>query len=132
MIVLAPGGWSEHRAQLTWMAPYRAVDGSACCGVNDCFKAQVTLLSKPTDEWVRVLVSALEDWHHQRSWINTVVVVPGRSIHRSEDAHAWYCSKGYFQTWNSAGEETNQVCYTDTSYTVRHECVRCIFVNFGA
>lgn len=125
-------GWSEHVPQLKWMAPYRAADGASCCGITDCFKAQVTLLSPPTEAWVRVFITALEDWQHQQHWVNTVVIVPGRSIHRSEDAQAWYCSKAHFQTWNSLGEETNEVCYTTNSYDVRSECVRCIFVNVGA
>jgi hypothetical protein len=131
-VLLAAHGWSEHVPQLEWMAPYRAADGGSCCGITDCFRAQVTLLSEPTDEFVRVLVSSVQDWDYRQVWVNTVVIVPGRSIYRSEDAQSWYCSNTYFQTWTAAGEETNQACYTDESYAVRTECVRCIFVNFGA
>jgi hypothetical protein len=81
-VLLAARGWSEHVPQLEWMAPYRAADGGSCCGITDCFRAQVTLLSEPTDEFVRVLVSSVQDWGHRQVWVNTVVIVPGRSIYR--------------------------------------------------
>jgi hypothetical protein len=91
-------GWSAHVPYLQWMAPYRAADGSACCDITDCFKAAVTLLSEPTGEMVRVLVSTVEDKQHQQVGVETVVVVPGRSIHRSEDAQSWYCTRAHFQS----------------------------------
>jgi hypothetical protein len=133
-LVALPGAvaWSEHVPQLKWMAPYRAADGGSCCGITDCLRAEVTLLSEPTEEMVQVLVSYLEDWYHRLFWVNTVVIVPGRSIHLSEDAHGWYCYKTHFQTWNTAGEEKSQACTTDEGYNVTGECVRCLFVNVGA
>jgi hypothetical protein len=132
IILFGSTGWSEHLPQLQWMAPYRAADGASCCGINDCFKAQVTLMSEPVNERVRVRVTSLEDWAHRQFWIHAEVVVPQSSIHRSQDEHSWYCSNRHFQTWNVFGETTNQICYTHESYEVRTECVRCIFLNVGA
>ena len=68
-------GWSAHVPHLQWMSPYRAADGSACCNIADCFKAAVTLLSEPTGEMVRVLVSTVEDTQHQQVLVQTVVIV---------------------------------------------------------
>jgi hypothetical protein len=124
--------WSAHVPHLQWMAPYRAADGSACCDITDCFKAAVTLLSEPTEEMVRVLVSTVEDTQHQQVGVQTVVVVPGRSIHRSEDAQSWYCTRAHFQSWNALGETTSQPCATAAGYRIISPCVRCIFVNVGA
>ena len=122
----------EHISLLKWMAPYRSANGASCCGVNDCFKAQVTLLSEPTAEYVSVLVRSLENWQHQKFLPNTVVIVPSKGIHHSEDSRSWYCSNLHFRTWNALGEETNQICYTDEGFKIISECVRCIFVNVGA
>ena len=124
--------WSAHVPQLQWMAPYHAADGSSCCGISDCMKAEITLLSEPTEEMVRVLVSMVEDDRQQYFSVQTVVVVPGRSIHRSEDAHSWYCTRSHFQSWTNRGETTSQPCVTDAGYRIISPCVRCIFVNFGA
>jgi hypothetical protein len=124
--------WSAHVPHLQWMAPYRAADGSACCDIADCFKAAVTVLSEPTEEMVRVLVSTVEDTQHQQVWVQTVVVVPGRSIHRSEEAQSWYCTRAHFQSWNALGETTSQPCATSAGYRIISPCVRCIFVDVGA
>jgi hypothetical protein len=131
-VLFGTSAWSDHIPQLKWMAPYRAADGASCCGINDCFKAQVTLMSEPVNERVRVRVTSLEDWAHRQFWINAEVIVPQSSIHRSQDEHSWYCSNRHFQTWNVFGETTNQICYSHESYDVRTECVRCIFLNVGA
>ena len=131
LTVFAALAWSAHVPQLQWMAPYRAADGSACCDITDCLQAQVTLLSTPTDEMVRVLVKRLEDPQHRQHEINTEVMVPRGSIHRSEDAHDWYCTKAHFQSWNALGETTNQACVTGTGYRITSPCVRCIFINVG-
>lgn len=131
LVVLVALAWSAHVPQLQWMAPYRSADGSACCDITDCLRAQVTLLSTPTDEMVRVLISWLEDHNHRQHGVNTVVVVPKNSIHRSEDAHGWYCTKSHVQSWNVLGETTNQACVTDAGYRITSPCVRCIFVNVG-
>jgi hypothetical protein len=117
--------------QLQWMAPYRAADGSACCGITDCLKAEITLLSAPTEEMVRVLVRMVGDGRPGQFSAQTVVIVPGRSIHRSEDAHSWYCTKSHFQSWNANGETTNQPCVAATGYRIITPCTRCIFVNVG-
>ena len=130
-VLFGATGWSEHIPQLKWMAPYRSADGASCCGINDCFKAQVTVMSEPVNERVRVLVTSLEDWAHRQFWIHAEVIVPLSSIHRSQDEHSWYCAKRHFQTWNIFGEKTNRTCYTHESYEVRTECVRCIFLNVG-
>lgn len=122
----------EHIALLKWMAPYRSANGASCCGVNDCFRAQVTLVSEPAAEYVSVLVHSLENRQHQKFLPNAVVIVPSKSIHRSEDSHSWYCSNLHFRTWNALGEETNQSCYTDKGFKIISECARCIFVNVGA
>ena len=131
LTVLAALAWSAHVPHLQWMAPYRSADGSACCDITDCLPAQVALLSTPTDEMVRVLVKRLEDPQHRQHEINTEVMVPRGSIHRSEDAHDWYCTKAHFQSWNALGETTNQACVTDTGYRITSLCVRCIFINVG-
>jgi hypothetical protein len=81
---------------------------------------------------VRVLVSALEDDQHRQFWVQTVVVVPGRSIHRSEEAQGWYCTKSHYQSWNALGETIAQPCVTAAGYRVISPCVRCIFVSTGA
>ena len=65
-VLFGSTGWSEHLPQLNWMAPYRAADGASCCGMNDCFKAQLTVMSEPVNEWVRVRVTSLEDWAHRQ------------------------------------------------------------------
>jgi len=129
--VLQALAWSAHVPQLQWMAPYRSADGSACCDITDCLRAEVTLLSTPTDEMVRVLVSWLEGHDHRQHTVNTVVVVPRNSIHRSEDAHGWYCTKAHVESWNTLGESTNLACVTTTGYRVIGMCVRCIFVGVG-
>jgi hypothetical protein len=81
---------------------------------------------------VRVLVSTVEDTQHQQVRVQTVVVVPGRSIHRSEDPQSWYCTRAHFQSWNALGETTSQPCATSASYHIISPCVRCIFVGVGA
>jgi hypothetical protein len=126
------GGVERARATPPMDGPYRAADGSACCDIADCFKAAVTVLSNPTEEMVRVLVSTVEDTQHQQVWVQTVVVVPGRSIYRSEDAQSWYCTRAHFQSWNTLGETTSQPCATVAGYRIISPCVRCIFVNVGA
>lgn len=91
--------YAEHLPSLAWMAQYKSANGMGCCSGRDCKPATIALIQIGETE-TTVLIQG------------TVVVLPSKSVHPSEDGQTYRCS-GDMQKPPSA------------------ETVRCVFYAVG-
>lgn len=78
LLVLA---WAEHTPSLAWMSRYTSAGGVGCCSERDCVQAPVAVIQFGEQETTVVIHG-------------TVLVIPAKSVHQSEDEKSWWCSKG--------------------------------------
>lgn len=97
---------SEHMPSLAWMARYTSASGTYCCSERDCIPATVAL-------WP----SALEAGTMVVRVNGVLLLLPEKSVHRSEDGNTWWCCK----------TDAERTCPS----TPRAETTRCVFHTGG-
>lgn len=119
-----------------WRSKYTDTNGVNCCGKLDCIKAEVTLLTEPTQDPVRILVSFVQPPNAvEPLWRNVILDVPMRSVHRSEDAYGYWCHRmgpSAFGPFYSPYQSHSGERCSAPDYLVNEKCLRCIFVSWGS
>jgi len=71
---------AEHIAALRWMRGYRSAEGVGCCSERDCLPWPVAVLQL-TGELATVRLG------------DTVVQLPAKSVHATQDGETYWCCK---------------------------------------
>jgi hypothetical protein len=119
---------------------YKGADGIPCCGKRDCVKAEITLLTEPTEPEIDLMVTYIELVDGRIVEKHALVQgVPQASVHRSEDAFGYWCHR-YAQSeatmgWYGYGNRNPYArpferCGSP-DYPMKLECLRCAFVSWG-
>jgi hypothetical protein len=80
VVMLGVYSAAEHTAALRWMQGYTGADGVGCCSEHDCLPWPVAVLQHTGDQ---VTVRLGE----------TVVQLPARSVHATQDGQTYWCCK---------------------------------------
>jgi len=80
VVVLWGPSHAEHTAALHWMAGYTSAEGVGCCSERDCFPWPVALLQLTGDQ-ATVRIG------------DTVVQLPAKSVHATQDGQTYWCCK---------------------------------------
>ena len=80
VVVLWGHGYAEHIAALHWMMGYTSAEGVGCCSERDCHPWPVAVLQLTGDQaMVRIG--------------DTVVQLPAKSVHATQDGQTYWCCK---------------------------------------
>jgi hypothetical protein len=86
VLVIAAGallweyGYGEHIAALRWMTGFKSADGVGCCSERDCFPWPIAVLQLSAEQ-ATVRIG------------DTVVQLPARSVHATQDGETYWCCR---------------------------------------
>lgn len=80
VVVLWGDSHAEHTAALHWMMGYTSAEGVGCCSERDCRPWPVAVLQLTGDQ-VMVRIG------------DTVVQLPAKSVHATQDGQTYWCCK---------------------------------------
>lgn len=70
--------WAEHVPALAWMQRYTSAKNIPCCSERDCVPTPVAVIQFGEQETAVVIHG-------------TIVVLPAKSVHQSEDGETYWC-----------------------------------------